>query len=221
MATETIRTDSRDGPAGRRRARSVVGVVLLAAGVVLLAATGGYYLYGKFARSNLDDLRFEAQRPRFAGQGYGPTTPAAAGAAMRTPPQSAAAAAPNEPQSTSAVDGPQSTGAPQGAVPTVVGASAGAAAGNPRRLGRGGRRAGGELRGRALRAQPDQGRSRRGERRRNGSPGRDLPDRRVCRCRRNGDAVRQRVANTVQLSHRPDNAGRRPGHARHAPVYGA
>ncbi len=113
MATETIRTGSRDGPAGRRRARAVVGVVLLVAGVVLLAATSGYYLYGKFARSNLDDLGFEAARPRFAGAGY--AVPAAT--LQDTTP------------STSAVDAPQSTGAPQG-VPTVAGASAGAATGN-------------------------------------------------------------------------------------------
>ena len=110
MATETIRTGSRDGPAGRRRARAVVGVVLLVAGVVLLAATSGYYLYGKFARSNLDNLGFEAARPRFAGAGY--AVPAAT--LQDTTP------------STSAVDAPQSTGAPQG-VPTVAGASANAA----------------------------------------------------------------------------------------------
>ena len=112
MATETIRTGSRDGPAGRRRARAVVGVVLLVAGVVLLAATSGYYLYGKFARSNLDDLGFEAARPRFAGAGY--AVPAAT--LQDTTP------------STSAVDAPQSTGAPQG-VPTVAGASVSAAGG--------------------------------------------------------------------------------------------
>ena len=117
MATETIRTDSRDGPAGRRRARAAVGVVLLVVGVVLLAATSGYYLYGRFARSNLDDLSFEAERPQFAGEGYGLTAPASE-ASIRPP------------QSTSAVDAPQSTGAPQG-VATVVSASAGAAAGNP------------------------------------------------------------------------------------------
>ena len=117
MATETIRTDSRDGPAGRRGARAAVGVVLLVVGVVVLAATSGYYLYGRFARSNLDDLSFEAERPQFAGEGYGLTTPAS-GASILTPP------------STSAVDAPQSTGAPQG-VATVVSASAGAAAGNP------------------------------------------------------------------------------------------
>ena len=117
MATETIRTDSRDGPAGRRRARAAVGVVLLVVGVVVLAATSGYYLYGRFARSNLDDLSFEAERPQFAGEGYGLTAPASE-ASIRPP------------QSTSAVDAPQSTGAPQG-VATVVSASAGAAAGNP------------------------------------------------------------------------------------------
>ena len=117
MATETIRTDSRDGQAGRRRARAAVGVVLLVVGVVLLAATSGYYLYGRFARSNLDDLSFEAERPQFAGEGYGLTAPASE-ASIRPP------------QSTSAVDAPQSTGAPQG-VATVVSASAGAAAGNP------------------------------------------------------------------------------------------
>ena len=117
MATETIRTDSRDGPAGRRGARAAVGVVLLVVGVVLLAATSGYYLYGRFARSNLDDLSFEAERPQFAGEGYGLTAPASE-ASIRPP------------QSTSAVDAPQSTGAPQG-VATVVSASAGAAAGNP------------------------------------------------------------------------------------------
>ena len=117
MATETIRTDSRDGQAGRRRARAAVGVVLLVVGVVVLAATSGYYLYGRFARSNLDDLSFEAERPQFAGEGYGLTAPASE-ASIRPP------------QSTSAVDAPQSTGAPQG-VATVVSASAGAAAGNP------------------------------------------------------------------------------------------
>ena len=117
MATETIRTDSLDGPAGRRGARAAVGVVLLVVGVVVLAATSGYYLYGRFARSNLDDLSFEAERPQFAGEGYGLTAPASE-ASIRPP------------QSTSAVDAPQSTGAPQG-VATVVSASAGAAAGNP------------------------------------------------------------------------------------------
>ena len=129
MATETIRTGSRDGPAGRRRARAVVGVALLVAGVVLLAATSGYYLYGKFARSNLDDLRFEAARPRFAGEGYGLTAPPAAGSLIRTPAPSGAIVAPNEPPSTSAVDDTQSMGAPRGAVPAAVDASAGSGAG--------------------------------------------------------------------------------------------
>ena len=129
MATETIRTGSRDGPAGRRRARAVVGVALLVAGVVLLAATSGYYLYGKFARSNLDDLGFEAARPRFAGEGYGLTAPSAAGSLIRTPAPSGAIVAPNEPPSTSAVDDTQSMGAPRGAVPAAVDASAGSGAG--------------------------------------------------------------------------------------------
>ena len=129
MATETIRTGSRDGPAGRRRARAVVGVALLVAGVVLLAATSGYYLYGKFARSNLDDLGFEAARPRFAGEGYGLTAPPAAGSLIRTPAPSGAIVAPNEPPSTSAVDDTQSMGAPRGAVPAAVDASAGSGAG--------------------------------------------------------------------------------------------
>ena len=129
MATETIRTGSRDGPAGRRRARAVVGVALLVAGVVLLAATSGYYLYGKFARSNLDDLGFEAARPRFAGEGYGLTAPPAAGSLIRTPAPSGAIVAPNEPPSTSAVDDTQSTGAPRGAVPAAVDASSGSGAG--------------------------------------------------------------------------------------------
>ena len=129
MATETIRTGSRDGPAGRRRARAVVGVALLVAGVVLLAATSGYYLYGKFARSNLDDLGFEAARPRFAGEGYGPTAPPAAGSLIRTPAPSGAIVAPNEPPSTSAVDDTQSMGAPRGAVPAAVDASSGSGAG--------------------------------------------------------------------------------------------
>ena len=128
MATETIRTDSRDGPAGRRRARAAVGVVLLVAGVVLLAATSGYYLYGRFARSNLDDLDFEMERPGFAGAGYALPAPTP-GASIRTPPSSAAATLRNTPPSTSAVDAPQSTGAPQG-MPTAVGASASAATGN-------------------------------------------------------------------------------------------
>ena len=129
MATETIRTGSRDGPAGRRRARAVVGIVLLVAGVVLLAATSGYYLYGKFARSNLDDLGFEAARPRFAGEGYGLTAPPATGSLIRTPAPSGAIVAPNEPPSASHVGDTQSTGAPQGAAPAAVDASSGSGAG--------------------------------------------------------------------------------------------
>ena len=129
MATETIRTGSRDGPAGRRRARAVVGVALLVAGVVLLAATSGYYLYGKFARSNLDDLGFEAARPRFAGEGYGLTAPPATGSLIRTPAPSGAIVAPNEPPSASQVGDTQSTGAPRGAAPAAVDASSGSGAG--------------------------------------------------------------------------------------------
>ena len=129
MATETIRTGSRDGPAaGRSPMRIVVGVSLLAAGVVLLAATGGYYLYGRFARSSLDDLSFEMERPGFAGAGYVPTAPAS-GVSILTPPPSAASGAPTSP-STAAGDGAHSSGAPRVAT-AVVGASTEADVGSP------------------------------------------------------------------------------------------
>lgn len=111
MATETIRTGPRDGPARRSRTRVVVGATLLAAGIVLLAATSGYYLYGRFSRSTLDDLDFEIARPQFAGEGY----------VLKT--------APTEPQSVSVGDGTQLTGAPQGRAETSAGAAADSAAG--------------------------------------------------------------------------------------------
>lgn len=109
MATETIRTGSGDRPARAGRARVVVGASLLAAGFVLLAATGGYYLYGRLARSTLDDLDFAVERPQFAGQGY----------VLPAPPS--AAVAPSEPPSTSEGVGAQPAGASQGAASTAGG----------------------------------------------------------------------------------------------------
>ena len=99
MATETIRTGSRDGPSRRSRARVVFGISLLAAGVVLLAATGGYYLYGTLARSNLDDLDFKIVRPTFPGEGYVGTASPSTGSPSQAPPRTEAVA-PNEPPST-------------------------------------------------------------------------------------------------------------------------
>ena len=117
MATETIRTGSRDVPPRRSRARIVVGISLLAGGVFLLAATGGYYLYGRLAHSNLDDLDFESERPQFAGQGYVGTALPGTGSPLEAPP-STGAVAPNEPPAASA-------GASQGAGQVEGGASKG------------------------------------------------------------------------------------------------
>ena len=117
MATETIRTGSRDAPPRRSRARIVVGVSLLAAGVVLLAATGGYYLYGRLAHSNLDDLEFDGVRPQFPGQGYVGTALPGTGSPLEALP-STGAVAPNEPPASSAV-------ASQGAAQVEGGASKG------------------------------------------------------------------------------------------------
>ena len=128
MATETIRTGPHDGPARRSRTRVVVGASLLAAGVVLLAATSGYYLYGKFSRSTLDDLGFEIARPRFAGEGYVQPASAGTGAQVRTAPRTEAVA-PREPQSTSADGGMQSGNAPQAAAQAAAGTAAGISAG--------------------------------------------------------------------------------------------
>ena len=114
MATETIRTGSGERPARAGRARVVVGASLLAAGFVLLAATGGYYLYGRLAWSTLDDLDFAVERPQFAGQGY----------VLPAPPS--AAVAPDEPPSTPAGGGVQPAGASQGA---AAGSTAGGTAG--------------------------------------------------------------------------------------------
>ena len=128
MATETIRTGSRDAPSRKSRARVVVGVSLLAAGVVLLAATGGYYLYGRLARSTLDDLDFEMERPQFAGQGYVGTAPPSAGSPLQAPPQTGVVA-PNEPPSAAAgAQSAQSGNASQGAAQAYAGAAAGGAA---------------------------------------------------------------------------------------------
>ncbi len=128
MATETIRTGSRDGPSRRSRARVVFGISLLAAGVVLLAATGGYYLYGTLARSNLDDLDFEIERPRFAGEGYVGTALPSTGAPPQAPPRTEAAA-PNETPATPAAAVTQSGSASQGAARADSGASTGVAPG--------------------------------------------------------------------------------------------
>ncbi len=48
----------------------ITGLTLLAAGLVLLALSGGYYAYGVVANAGLDELTFESERPTFVGSSY-------------------------------------------------------------------------------------------------------------------------------------------------------
>ena len=223
MATETIRTALVTRPRAKAARGSSSAYRCSRPAPSCSRPTGGYYLYGRLARSTLDDLDFEMERPQFAGQGYVGTAPPSAGPPSHALP-SASAVAPNEPPSAAA--GAQSGSAPQGAVQADAGAPAGSAAvvqapaaaapTTPRQSTLG---AAGVC---AVRAQPDRGRNGRGRLRADGRLRRHVPggqrgppsSRPRCRprtCRGHGQARSP-----------PGHACRRRGLvglARHAPVH--
>ncbi len=97
MTTQTLRTEPHDEQPAKRRVELFVGATLLTLGTVLLAVAVGYQVYGRFARSNLDELSFTIERPQFAGHGYGVPAPAGSAAGVTTAPQAdATAAAPKD-----------------------------------------------------------------------------------------------------------------------------
>ena len=53
--------------------KRVVAYILIATGLLLLVATGGYYAYGVIATARLDELAFEAERPSVGATVIAPT----------------------------------------------------------------------------------------------------------------------------------------------------
>ena len=86
MATDALsEKPAKQSTRGKRGAELAIGAVLLGLGVLLLGASIGYHIYGRVARSNLDELSFAVERPQIAGQGY--ERPAMAGVSRAAPAQ--------------------------------------------------------------------------------------------------------------------------------------
>lgn len=107
MATNALLKErGKENPRGRRRVELLTGAALLGLGMLLLAAAVAYQAYGRFARSDLDQLSFAIERPQLAGQGYELPSP-----------QSPLASVSDSEASHAAIDPPS---APSAAVPAGV-----------------------------------------------------------------------------------------------------